>query len=68
MSVTFDDGKKVLYNVKVDIAQIPAFEPLQDKILFSQVQVDQSRTGIYWNDIIDLPSHALYEFGAEVKE
>ena len=31
--------------------------------LFNQVQLDPSRTCVYWNDEIDLPSDTLYEYG-----
>ena len=31
--------------------------------LFDQVQVDESRTCVYWNEDVDLPSDAIYEYG-----
>ena len=34
--------------------------------LFKQVNLDQSRTCVYWNDEIDLPSDMIYEYGKEV--
>ena len=34
--------------------------------LFDQVQLDASRTCIYWNDEIDLPSDILYEYGKQI--
>ena len=34
--------------------------------LFKQVNLDESRTCIYWNDEIDLPSDMIYEYGKEV--
>lgn len=47
-----------------DIEKIKGYENL--KIipgLFEQVQLDESRTCIFWNDFIDLPSDAIYEYG-----
>ena len=66
LRVTFDNGRVVQYNVKDDIRTIPAFQDLE-KIygLFQNAQLDQSRTCIYWNDQIDLPSDTIYEYGAE---
>ena len=64
LSVLFDDGKKVVYNVAEDIDTIGAFKDLCTiDGLWPQVQLDKSRTVVYWNDWIDLPSDTLYEFG-----
>lgn len=64
LKVTFDDGKTVFYNVSEDIREIPDFRPLRDIYgLFAQARLDQSRTCVYWNDRIDLPSDTLYEYG-----
>lgn len=64
LSVLFDDGRKVVYNVAEDIETISAFSDLKTvKGLWPQVQVDKSRTVVYWNDWIDLPSDTLYEYG-----
>lgn len=69
LSVLFDDGKRVLYDVKSDIDAISSY---QDLIaihgLFEQVQLDQSRTCVFWSDDIDLPSDAIYEYGIEMNE
>ncbi len=60
--VTFDDGKSGLYDVKEDIKQVSAFEDLETiKGLFESVQIDKSRTCVFWSDIIDLPSDTIYE-------
>ena len=66
LRVTFDNGRVVQYNVMDDIRTIPAFQDLE-KIygLFQNAQLDQSRTCIYWNDRIDLPSDTIYEYGAD---
>ena len=64
LRIVFDDGRKVLYDVKDDMEQIESYRDLA-KIhgLFNQVQLDPSRTCVYWNDEIDLPSDTLYEYG-----
>lgn len=62
--VEFDDGYKVMYDVKEDINTIPAFRALVDVFgLFKQAQLDSSRTCVYWNDQIDLASDSIYEYG-----
>ena len=64
LSVLFDDGRRVLYDVKDDIKQLPGYRLLEDVAgLFEQVQLDESRTCVFWNDQIDLPSHTIYEYG-----
>ena len=62
--VEFDDGYKVMYDVKDDINTLPSFRPLVDVYgLFNQAQLDTSRTCVYWNDEIDLASDSIYEYG-----
>lgn len=64
LSVLFDDGKKVMYDVKNDIDTIASYKDLECiHGLFEQIQLDQSRTCVFWNDEIDLPSDTIYEFG-----
>lgn len=64
LSVLFDDGRAVVYDVKEDIDRIESYRALaQIHGLFNQVQLDKSRTCVYWNDEIDLPSDILYEYG-----
>lgn len=61
--VRFDDGREVLYDVKEDIAVIPDFKPLETTFgLWQLEQLDSSRTCVFWNDRIDLPSDTIYEF------
>ena len=68
LRVVFDDGKTVIYDVKEDIDTIPAFKQLQSiQGLFQNVQLDQSRTCVYWNDVVDLPSDSIYEYGKEIE-
>lgn len=67
LRVLFDDGKDVVYDVGEDVRDIPAYKPLETTVgLFAQVQLDESRTCVFWNDEIDLPSDAIYEYGREL--
>ena len=69
LEVDFDNGKKVLYDVNDDIATLPGYEDLKNIYgLFEQVQLDESRTCVFWNDDIDLPSDAIYEYGKVLLE
>jgi len=64
LSVIFDDGKSVLYDVMDDINRIESYQDLLFiHGLFDQVQLDKSRTCVFWNDRIDLPSDTIYEYG-----
>lgn len=64
LHVVFDDGKAVIYDVKEDIQEIESYKELEAVHgLFECVQLDESRTCVYWNDFIDLPSDTLYEYG-----
>lgn len=64
LKVLFDDGKTVIYNVKEDIETIESYKDLAAvQGLFEQVQLDESRTCVFWNDQIDLPSDTIYEYG-----
>ena len=64
--VIFDDNKIVEYDMKDDIKELRNYRDLQDiPGLWKQVQLDESRTCIYWNDYIDLPCDILYEYGKE---
>ena len=61
--VEFDDGYKVLYDVKDDIKTLPSFRALVDVYgLFKQAQLDTSRTCVYWNDKINLASYSINEY------
>ena len=62
--VEFDDGHKVIYDVMEDIKTLPSFGILKEVYgLFKQVQLDSSRTCVFWNDEIDLASDSIYEYG-----
>lgn len=63
LSVAFDDGRQVLYDVKEDMP-LPGYSLLREiQGLFNQVQLDASRTCVFWNDEIDLPSDVIYKYG-----
>ena len=65
--VEFDDGKKVKYDVKDDIRTLADFKVLESEYgLFQNVQLDSSRTYIYWTDRVDLPSDTILEYGQPV--
>jgi len=34
--------------------------------LFFQASLDSSRTVVYWNELVDLPSDTIYEYGEEI--
>ena len=64
LHVTFDDGKSVNYDVKDDIQPLPSYRSLlTEHGLFQNLQLDESRTCIFWSDSIDLPSDIIYEYG-----
>ena len=65
--VVFEDGVTVMYDVGEDIDSIPSYRDLQTiHGLFQQVQIDQSKTCIYWNENIDLPSDTIREYGRPI--
>lgn len=67
LHVIFDDGKDCLYNVKEDIDNIEQYKDLETiHGLFEQVQLDESRTCVFWNENIDLPSDTIYEYGKAI--
>lgn len=69
LEVEFDNGEKVIYDVKDDIETLPSFLPLQYEYgLFNQVHLDTSRTCVYWNDEIDLASDSIFEYGKKIYE
>lgn len=68
LSVSFDDGKRVVYDVKEDM-NLPGYGLLREVYgLFEQVQLDTSRTCVFWNDEIDIPSDAIYAHGLPLEE
>jgi len=69
LEICFDDGRIVIYDVSEDMEDIPSYRQLREiEGLFNQVRLDESRTCIFWNEYIDLPSDTLYEYGKNIKE
>ena len=69
LEVNFDDGRRIIYDVKEDIKDISSYIDLvRIEGLFNQARVDESRTCVIWNEKIDLPSDILYEYGKEKSE
>lgn len=65
--VKFEDGTAVIYDVTDDINTIKSYEDLKNIYgLFNAVQLDKSRTCVFWNDDIDLSSDTIYEYGHKV--
>ena len=65
--VVFDNGKSVVYDVKDDINSIKDFKPLETETgLFENVQLDPSRTSVFWSDRIDLSSDTILEYGISI--
>ena len=69
LHVVFDSGEEVIYDVSDDINNTPGFSVLKNETgLFENFQLDESRTCVFWNDEIDIPSDIIYEYGHDVKE
>ena len=67
LNVIFDNGKNVLYDMNEDIDTLAGYGDLKSVYgLFAQMQVDDSRTCVFWNENIDLPSDIIYEYGKEL--
>ncbi len=65
--VRFKSGECVLYDVKEDIEAIEDFAVLKtEPHLFENVQLDESRTCVYWSDRVDLPSDTILEYGKRI--
>lgn len=63
LSVVFDDGYCVRYDVKEDLC-LPGYDALRTVPgLFAQAKTDESRTCVFWNEDIDLPSDSIREYG-----
>ena len=61
--VIFDDGRDCLYDLNDDIKNLKGYDDLKNiHGLYKQVQLDESRTCIFWNEYIDLPSDIIYEY------
>jgi hypothetical protein len=68
LDVEFDDGRRVLYDVKDDIEHTKGFDDLYDnEALFQNFRLDESRTIVSWSDQMDLPSDMIYEYGVKAE-
>ena len=65
--VTFAEGVTKIYDVRPLFANWPRFKELEDKHLFSCVEVDKGGYGIFWNDDLDLSCDELYANGKFIK-
>ncbi len=66
--VEFDNGKKVVYDVKDDIKTLADFSVLESECgLFQNAQLDSSRTCVYWTERVDLPSDTILEYGKTIE-
>lgn len=66
LSVVFDDGYHVHYDVKDDF-NLPGYDVLRTEPgLFNNPTIDASRTCVSWSEDVDLPSDTLYEYGVPV--
>ena len=67
LDVVFDDNVRVYYDMKEDISSLPGYNDLRNiQGLYQNVQLDLSRTCIYWNEYIDLPRDTIYEYGNKI--
>ena len=65
--IRFRSGEQVVYDVGEDIETIESFKVLlSEPHLFQNVQVDESRTCVYWSDRVDLPSDTILEYGQKI--
>ena len=65
LQLVFDDGKIGFYDMEEDMNTLKGYDDLRHiHGLLEQVKLDESRTCVFWNDYIDLPSDTLYEFAS----
>ncbi|MBO4405173.1 MAG: DUF2442 domain-containing protein [Alphaproteobacteria bacterium] len=69
LSVEFEDGCRVLYDLSEDMDQLPRYSDLRNvNGLFENFQLDESGTCVFWNDYVDLPSDTIYKYGKQLKD
>ena len=67
LQVLFYDGIEVLYDLTDDMKTLPHYDELEKaQGLYKNAQLDKSRTCVFWNDYIDLPSDTIYEYGRKI--
>lgn len=64
LDVVFETSARVFYDLHDDMNTLPDYDGLE-KIegLYKNVRLDESRTCVYWDEQIDLPSDTIYEYG-----
>ena len=65
--VCFWDNTVKQYNMEPLIRSIPAFQILEEPVLFNHVRVDAGGYGVTWNDNLDLSCNELWEKGEIVQ-
>lgn len=67
LDVVFQNGARVFYGLHDDMNTLPDYDGLE-KIegLYKNDKLDESRTCVYWNDRIDLPSDTIYKYGTRL--
>jgi len=65
--VCFLDNTVKQYDMEPLIRSIPAFQILEEPVLFNQVRVDAGGYGVTWNDNLDLSCNELWEKGEIVQ-
>lgn len=63
----FLDNTVKQYDMEPLIRSIPAFQILEEPVLFNQVPVDAGGYGVTWNDNLDLSYNELWEKGEIVQ-
>jgi hypothetical protein len=67
LQVLFYDDTEVLYDLTDDIKNLPHYDELEKTPgLYKNAQLDKSRTCVFWNDYIDLPSDTIHEYGCKI--
>lgn len=60
----FDDNTNIIYDLKWDFVMLVGFSDIKDiPGLFEKVQIDESRTNIFWREDLYLPVDLIYDYG-----
>ena len=69
LSVTFQDGKIIGYDLSILFDDYPQFKKLkEDRILFTSGKLSPFGYGIIWNEELDIDTSEIYENGTLIKE
>ena len=66
LSVTFQDGKVKLYDMRNLFSKYPQLKALEDRELFLSGKL-MGAYGIAWNDELDIEAETIYEDGETVR-